>query len=137
MDKGNLNKRKRMTKLTARDFLLGGKGTQNKAGRAIREAGTEERHFHEFFGTGPSVVLKLWIMMADHAVIPPEGEIKHLLWIHHFLKAYPRQSAVCSMVGGSTGAIDPKTFWKYMWPFIHSIANIETAVVSLQSFCFL
>ncbi len=76
-------------------------------------------------------------MMADHDTIPPEGEIKHLFWTLHFLKAYPRQSAVCSMVGGSTGAIDPKTFWKYMWPFIYSVANLETVVVSLKLFCFL
>jgi hypothetical protein len=137
MDEGNSNKRKRMTKPTARDFLLGGKDIQNKAGRAIGSTGTEECHFREFFGTGASVISKLWIMMVDHAVIPPEGEIKHLLWTLHFLKAYPRQSAVCSTVGGSTGAIDPEMFWKYMWPFIRSIANLETAVVSLQSFCFL
>jgi hypothetical protein len=70
MDEGNSNKQKRMTKPMARDFLLGGKDIQNKAGRAIGSAGTENRHFHEFFGMGPSVVLKLWIMMADHAVIP-------------------------------------------------------------------
>ncbi len=70
--------------------------------------------------------------MADHDIIPPEGEIKHLLWVLHFLKAYLRQSAVCSMVGGSTGAIDPKTFWKYMWPFICSVANLKTVVVSLN-----
>ena len=121
----------------ARDFLLGGKDIQNKAGRAIGSTGTEECHFREFFGTGASVISKLWIMMVDHAVIPPEGEIKHLLWTLHFLKAYPRQSAVCSTVGGSTGAIDPKTFRKLMWPFILSVANLETAVVSLKLFCFL
>jgi hypothetical protein len=63
------------------------------------------------FWDSPSVVSKLWIMMADQDVLPPEGEIKHLLWTLHFLKAYP-QSAVCSTVGGSTGAIDPKTFRK-------------------------
>jgi hypothetical protein len=137
MDEGNSNKQKRMTKPMARDSLLGGKDIQNKAGRAIGSAKTEEHHFREFFGTGPSVVSKLWIMMADHAVITSEGEIKHLLWTLHFLKAYPRQSAVCSMVGGSTGAIDPKTFWKYMWPFVCSVADLETVVVSLQSFCFL
>jgi hypothetical protein len=137
MDEGDSNKRKRMTKPTARDFLLGGKDIQNKAGRAIGSTGIEERHFREFFGMGPSVLLKLWIMMADHAIIPPEGVIKHLLLALHFLKAYPRQSAVCSTVGGSTGAIDPKTIRKCMWPFIHSIANLETAVVSLKSFCFL
>jgi hypothetical protein len=110
MDESNSKNQKRMTKPMARDFLLGGKDIQSKAGKAIGSAGTEERHFREFFGMGPSVVSKLWIMMADHNVIPPEGEIKHLLWILHFLKAYPRQSAVCSMVGGSTGAVDPKTF---------------------------
>jgi hypothetical protein len=108
MDKGNSNKQKRMTKPMTRDFLLGGKDIQNKAGRAIGSTGTEEHHFCEFFGMGPSVVSKLWIMMVDHAVIPLEGEIKYLLWTLHFLKAYPRQSAVCSTVGGSTGAIDPK-----------------------------
>jgi hypothetical protein len=111
MDEGNSNKQKRMTKQMARDFLLGGKDIQNKKGRAIGSAGIKERHFREFFGTGLSVISKLWIMMADHAVIPPEGEIKHLLWTLHFLKAYPRQSAVCSTVGGgSTGALIPKHF---------------------------
>jgi hypothetical protein len=100
MDEGDTNNQRRMTKPTARDFLLGGKDIQNKAERSIGSAGTEERHFREFFGTGPPVVSKLWIMMADQDVLPPEGEIKHLLWTLHFLKAYPRQSAVCSTVGG-------------------------------------
>ena len=130
-------KQKRMSKPTARDFLLGGKDIQNKAGRPIGSDGTEDRHFREFFGAGPFVVAKLWILMANHDIIPPEGKIKHLLWTLHFLKAYPRQATVCSTVGGSTGAIDPKTFRKYMRPFIRSIADLETAVVSSQSFCFL
>jgi hypothetical protein len=50
MDKGDSNTQKRMTEPTARVFLLGGKDIQNKVGRAIGEAGTEERHFCEFFG---------------------------------------------------------------------------------------
>jgi hypothetical protein len=111
--------------------------TLNKAERSIGTVGTEEWHFREFFGTGPSVVSKLWIIMADQDVLPPEGEIKHLLWTLHFLKAYPRQSAVCSTVGGSTGAIDLKSFRKKMWPFICSAANLETAEVSVKTFCFL
>ena len=45
------------------------------------------------------------------------------------LKAYPKQAAVCSTVGGSAGAIDPKTLRKYMWPFIRAVANFEPAVV--------
>jgi hypothetical protein len=79
MDEGNTNKQKRMTKLTARDFLLGGKDIQNKAERSIRSAGAKDCHFFEFFGTGPSVVSKLWIMMLDHDIFPPDREIKHLL----------------------------------------------------------
>jgi hypothetical protein len=72
MDEGDTNKQKRMTKPTARDFLLGGKDIQNKAERAIGSARTEERHFREIFGIGPSVVSKLWIMMVDHDILPPE-----------------------------------------------------------------
>ncbi len=116
----------------ARDFLLEGKHIQNKAGWPIGSAGTEDCHFREFFGMGPFVVAKLWILMAEHDVIPPEEEIKHLLWTLHFLKAYPRQAAVCSMVGGSTGVIDPKTLRKYMWPFICAMADLEPSVVSIN-----
>ncbi len=75
--------------------------------------------------------------MADHDLIPPDGEIKHLLWTLHFLKAYPNQATVCSTVGGSTGAIDPTTFRKYMWPFIHAISDLEPVVVSMKYFCFI
>jgi hypothetical protein len=130
-------KRKRMSEPTVGDFLLGGKDIQNKAGRPIGSAGTEDRHFREFFGAGPFVVAKLWILMANHDIIPPEGKIKHLLWTLHFLKAYPRQATVCSTVGGSTGAIDPKTLRKYMWPFIRAIADLEPALVSINLFSFL
>ena len=75
--------------------------------------------------------------MADHDLIPPDREIKHLLWTLHFLKAYPKQATVCSTVGGSTGAIDPKTFRKYMWPFIHAVSDLEPVVVSMKYFCFI
>jgi hypothetical protein len=45
------------------------------------------------------------------------------------------EAICCLLIGwGSTGVIDPKTFWKYMWSFICSIADLETVVVSLQSF---
>ena len=110
-------------------FYTGRKGHPNKAGRPIGSVGTEDRNFREFFGAGPFVVAKLWILMMDQDLIPPDGEIKHLMWTLHFLKAYPRQGAVCSTVGGSSGAIDPKTFCKYMWPFIHAMANLESVLV--------
>ena len=130
-------KRKRMSTLVARDFILVGKDIQNKAGRPIGSVGTEDRNFREFFGAGPFVVAKLWILMMDQDLIPPDGEIEHLMWTLHFLKAYPRQGAVCSTVGGSSGAIDPKTFRKYMWPFIHAMANLESVVVSIDCYFYM
>ena len=119
-----------MTKPTARNFLFVGKYIQNKAGRPIGSAGTEDRHFREFFGAGPFTVTNLWNMMVDRDSLPLEGEIKHHLWTLHFLKAYLKQAAVCSTVGGSTGAINPKPFRKHMWPFICAVADLETNVVS-------
>ncbi len=90
----------------------------------------EDRHFREFFGAGPFVVSLLWNLLARSDLIPPEGDLSHLLWTLHFLKAYPKQATVCSMVGGSAGAIDPKTLRKYMWPFIRAVADLEPDVVS-------
>ena len=104
-----------MTKPTAINFLLVGKDP--------KQAGTEDHHFHEFFGAGPFTVTNLWNMMVDRNGLPLEGEIKHLLWSLHFLKAYPKHAAVCLTAGGSTGAIDLEIFPKHMWPFIRAIAD--------------
>jgi hypothetical protein len=54
--------------------------------------------------------------MADHNVVPPEEEIKHLLGTVHFLKTYLKQAAV--------------------WPFICAVANLEPAAVSINSSVF-
>jgi hypothetical protein len=95
-----------MTNPTAADFLLAGKDIQNKAGQPIGSVGTEDRHFRDFFRTGPFVVSQLWNLLAHNNFIPPEGEMKHLLWMLHYFKAYPKQAAICSTVGGSAGAAD-------------------------------
>jgi hypothetical protein len=68
----------------ARFFCLVGKDIQNKADQPIRSAEAEGCHFHEIFGMGTVFVSKLWILKVDHDIIPPEGEIKHLLWTLHF-----------------------------------------------------
>ena len=34
----------------------------------------------------------------------------------------------CSTAGGSKGAIDPKTFRKYIWPMIEAISDLEPYV---------
>jgi hypothetical protein len=65
-------------------------------------------------------------------LVPDKGEIIHLLWTLFFFKAYPKQSSACSAAGGSSGAIDPKTWRKYIWPFVYAIADLESIVVSLR-----
>ena len=108
MDDNN-NKRKRNAEPTPEDFVLIGKDIQNKSGRSIGSAAEEERAFREFFGTTAPVVTALWKLLAEHTLIPEEGTTKHLLWTLHFFRAYPKQAVASSTVGGSGGAIDPKT----------------------------
>ena len=47
-----------------------------------------------------------------------------------FFCAYPKEGPVCTIAGGSGGAIDPKTHRKFVWAFIYAIANAESIVVS-------
>ena len=55
----------------------------------------------------------------------------YLLWALHFMKAYPKQDAGAAAAGGERGAMDPKTWKKYVWPFIHALSALEQYVVSL------
>ena len=116
------NKRIRETEPLPEDFILIGKDIQNKRGQSGAPL-TEVRAFREFFGT-TAVVLWQWDM------IPEQGRINHLMWALLFMRAYPKEGVTCMTVGGSGGAIDPKTLRKYVWPFIHAIAKLEPVVVS-------
>jgi hypothetical protein len=53
------------------------------------------------------------------------------------LKVYPRQAPGCSAVGGSGGAIDPKTMRKWVWLFIERIGELADEVVSVVYCCVL
>ncbi len=64
---------------------------------------------------------------------PKKSKPKHLLWTLYFLKVYTREAPGCSTVGGSKGAIDPKTLRKWVWLFIERIAELADEVVSI--FC--
>jgi hypothetical protein len=125
MDHDDNNKQKRNTEPTPEDFVLIGKDIQNKSGRSIGSAAEEEQAFREFFGTTAPVVTALWKLLAEHTLIPEEGTFKHLLWTLHFFRAYPKQAV------GSGGAIDPKTLWNHIWPFVQAIAWLIPDVVSL------
>ena len=130
MDNAN-NKRMRKSEPTPEDFILWGKEIQNKSGRSIGSDAMEARAFHEFFGTPATVVSKIWGKLSQRGTVLIEGMAKHLLWSLYFMRAYPKQSIMCAVVGGLAGAIDPKTLQKFIWPFIEAIAKLTSDVVSL------
>jgi len=115
------------------DFLDLGREIQNRASRRLGAISTERRLFREFFGTTTSVVENLWALLARDSLVPRGGRPKHLLWALHFLKAYPKQGPGCAVVGGTNGAVDPKTHRKWVWAFVDAIAELEIVVVSIFS----
>jgi hypothetical protein len=69
----------------------------------------ETPHFHSYFGTSKKVVMHLWHLLANHNLLPGKAKKKHLLWALYFMKVYPTDPSTCLVLGGSCGAIDPKT----------------------------
>ena len=97
----------------------------------------EKRSFCDFFGTNIEIVCMLWHLLLDHNLLPESGKPKHLLWTLYFFKVYPKQGPGCSAVGGSGGAIDPKTLRKWVWQFCDAIADLHAHVVSFNRLLFL
>jgi len=56
----------------------------------------------------------VWDMLVESHLLPKKSNPKHLLWMLYFLKVYPREAPGCSAVGGSKGAVDPKTMRKWV-----------------------
>jgi hypothetical protein len=123
------NKRIRETEPLPEDFILIGKDIQNKRGQSGAPL-TEVRAFHEFFGMSAVVVAKLWSFLSQRDMIPEQGRTNHLMLALFFMRAYPKEGVTCTTVSGLGGAIDPKNLRKYIWPFIHAIAELEPVVVS-------
>jgi hypothetical protein len=91
----------------------------------------ESRRFRDFFGTSSAITMILWNLLDEHGLLPHKGKIKHLLWALYFMKVYATESATCSVLGGSRGAIDPKTSRKWVWQFIGAIEDLSSEVVSV------
>ena len=92
----------------------------------------------EFFGVSVFAAILAWKLLVDNGFLPEDGMIEHMLWALYFLKVYPKQEPVRAAVGGSNGAVDPKFFWKYIWPFVYAIDDLEQIVVSfVATSCFL
>ena len=112
-------------------FLRDARDIQNRTSRCVGTAAMEDRRFRSLFGARIEIVLKVWLMLGKDGLRPKKSKPRHLLWTLYFLKVYPREAPGCSAVGGSKGAIDPKTFRKWVWLFIERIAELADEVVSI------
>jgi hypothetical protein len=112
------------------DWEAEARDIQNRMSRAVGTTDREARHFREFFGTPVDAVEIVWDLLVRESLLPEKGRPKHLLWALHFMKAYPKQGPACATVGASAGAVDAKTFRKWVWAFIRAIAELEEVVVS-------
>ena len=119
------------SRATPDDFSTVARDIQNRMGRRVGSKGMENRIFREFFGTSVSIACMVWNLLIEHRQLPENGKIKHFLWTLFFFKVYPNQGPACCGVGGSSGAVDPKTFRKWVWKFADAICELHVEVVSL------
>jgi len=112
-------------------FLCDARDIQNRTSWCVGTAAMEDCRFRDLFGARIEIVLKEWSMLLEDGLCPKKSKPKHLLWTLYFLKVYPREAPGCSAVGGSKGAIDPKTLQKWVWLFIKRIAELADEVVSI------
>ena len=69
------------------------------SGWKLKAAATQDHHFREFFGCGAKIALNVWCMLVEGDLVPPGGQIIHLLWTLYFLKAYPKQARLAQLWG--------------------------------------
>ena len=112
-------------------FHCAARDVMNRASRKVGSAAREDRRFREHFGAPFAIVRMVWDMLVEGGLLPEKGLPKHLLWTLYFLKCYPKESPGCAAVGGSRGAIDPKTMRKWVWLFLERINDLADEVVSV------
>jgi hypothetical protein len=95
----------------------------------------EDRQFRSFFSARQEIVKMVWDMLGEGGLHPKKSKPKHLLWALYFMNVYPSEGPGCSAVGGSKGAIDPKTIGKWVWLFLERIAELANNVVIYLFHC--
>ena len=123
---------------TVEDFYRIAKGIQRRSGQNLCSDATEDRRFRDYFGCSVHVAIIAWSLLVQTGKLPDEDEgprdIEHMLWAMYFLACYPKTQEGCSAAGTTDkGAVDPKTWRKYIWPWVHALADLEDDVVS--AFC--
>ena len=120
--------------------LIMGKDMMNRGGKKLGSSaqnGSEDRRFREVFGVSATVVFESWHRLLHYGLVPALGKFFHMMWAFMFMKLYNTETALCSYASGE-GAVDPKTFRKWVWPFIEALDELGYYVVSLfaaQCFC--
>ena len=123
---------KRQREITTLDeFLMMAKEVQRRSGQKICADVMEDCRFQDFFGVGVHVAIITWTLLIKNALLPEGATVPHLLWAMYFLFCYPKQEEGCAAAAGEKGAIDPKTWRKYIWPMIYALSDLESVVVSL------
>ncbi len=56
------------------------KEIQNQSGQPLGAPGVEYQRFCKNFGCCAAVALMLWQMLSVHNLVPPSGQIVHMLW---------------------------------------------------------
>jgi hypothetical protein len=127
---------KRQRDITTLDeFYMMAKEVQRRSGQEIRAATTEDRRFRDFFGVGVHTAIITWTLLLQNNLLPEEALVPHLLWALYFLFCYPKQEEGCAAAGTKEkGAVDPKTWRKYIWPMIYALSDLESVVVSFSCF---
>lgn len=120
---------------TVEDFYRVAKEVQRRSGQKLCSDGTEDRRFRDYFGTSVHVAIIAWSLLVQTGKLPNEDDgprdIEHFLWAMYFLANYPTTQVGCAAAGtAEKGAVDPKTWRKYIWPWIYSLADLEDDVVS-------
>lgn len=121
---------------TVEEFINKCKEVKDRSGHSMVTDQMEDCLFCEFFGCHVSITFQLWNLLDEHGFVPISGQIYQLLWTIFFMKQCLTEGVACGAVGGSKGRADPKTYRKWMHPFIEALSNLEPYVVSLILFYF-
>jgi hypothetical protein len=90
----------------------------------------EEQNFRQWFECSISVALTVWSLLVKTWNLPCNGELFHLLWTLHFMKAYPKENALPLACGA-----DNKTVLEWVFCFAEAIANLEPHIVGPHFCC--
>lgn len=86
----------------------------------------ELESYKAHFGVSPLVTKAIWMLLFQHNILPKGGLPVHLLWSLMFLKIYSSAKVLASIAGCSV-----KTYSKWTWQFVKSIAKLKGHVVGV------